>query len=252
MEKQLNLPQPPPARHTENALWQRIEQFELDEQGAEFPFSKKLAKEQGWDPDFTKLAIREYKRFVYLCCISPEGASPSEIVDEVWHLHLNYTVNYWDHFCGEILQRKLHHHPSNGGMEETKRHNHWLQQTLTLYRNTFHEEPPAIAWQSACASEASKRATKLPKFPFRSGAFILIVLLSCSLSSCGSDDIGAALPPILFVLIMGMLSKADKQKKDSRHELGSGDSSSGCGGSSCSGDGGGCGSGCGGCGGGGD
>ncbi|ULT23316.1 hypothetical protein KUH03_29530 [Sphingobacterium sp. E70] len=65
-----------------------------------------------------KKAIEEYKKFVYLCCILPDGASPSETVDKVWHMHLMYTQNYWEEFCPEILKRKLHHHPSKGGVTE--------------------------------------------------------------------------------------------------------------------------------------
>jgi len=35
-------------------------------------------------------------------------------------MHLMYTQNYWEEFCPEILKRKLHHHPSKGGLAEKK------------------------------------------------------------------------------------------------------------------------------------
>lgn len=37
----------------ENALWARIQSFSLDISKADFPFSKKLAKEENWTKDFT-------------------------------------------------------------------------------------------------------------------------------------------------------------------------------------------------------
>lgn len=64
-------------------LWKRIQHFSLDHPDADFPFSKKLAKEENWTSSFTAKAIEEYKKFVYLCCTLPNGASPSGIVDKV-------------------------------------------------------------------------------------------------------------------------------------------------------------------------
>jgi hypothetical protein len=87
--------------------WTRIKDFSLDNPNVDFPFSKKLAKEENWTENFTKRAIEEYKKFVYLCCILPKGASPSEIVDKVWHMHLIYTQNYWEEFCQIFCSRNF-------------------------------------------------------------------------------------------------------------------------------------------------
>ena len=45
-------------------LWQRISNYSPDAPGAQLPFSARLAKENGWTPEFTARAIEEYKRFV--------------------------------------------------------------------------------------------------------------------------------------------------------------------------------------------
>lgn len=127
-------------------LWQRISNYHPDQPDAAHPFSRKLAAEQHWIEAFTRRAIEEYKRFIYLCCISPTGASPPPIVDEVWHLHLTYTVDYWNHFCKEVLQRDIHHHPSRGGPHENEKHRSWYRDTLTLYQATFGHEPPLDIW----------------------------------------------------------------------------------------------------------
>jgi hypothetical protein len=131
------------------ALWARIQAFEIDDVKADFPFSKKLAKAQGWSDEFTQRAISEYRRFVYLCCTEPNGASPSDIVDEVWHLHLTYTQNYWEDFCEKVLLQPLHHHPSKGGTTEHAKHNDWYAETIDAYQQSFGSAPPTDIWQYA-------------------------------------------------------------------------------------------------------
>lgn len=131
---------------THETLWKKVQRFELDDGAASVKFSDKLARENNWSTEFTGRAINEYKRFIFLCCISPTGASPSPIVDEVWHLHLTYTQNYWKAFCQETLEKEIHHHPSKGGESEGERHREWYQKTLELYRDVFEESPPSDIW----------------------------------------------------------------------------------------------------------
>lgn len=236
-------------------LWQRIKDFSIDQPDALFPFSRKLAKEENWTPDFTKKAIEEYKKFVYLCCILPNGASPSETVDKVWHMHLIYTQNYWEEFCPRVLKRKLHHHPSNGGSSENIRHRNWFSETLKSYREVFQQEAPNDIWYG---KEKSRSGTTW----FKKLRIIPLFLALFMLSSCLGEVWGtltSALLPItgIFVFFRFLtLSRSDDgnihgKKKDDGNTGGSGDggcSSSGCsGGGSCSS---GCGGGCGGCGGG--
>lgn len=127
-------------------LWEKIRTFQLDDPTSAFPFSKKLAKENSWTTVFTNRAIEEYKKFIFLCCISPTGASPSTVVDEVWHMHLTYTDNYWNEFCKKILSKEIHHQPSKGGNTENEKHINWYDETLKLYEKQFHNKPPADIW----------------------------------------------------------------------------------------------------------
>ena len=131
---------------SQQELWGKIQNFNPDDQASTFPFSKKLAKENNWSPSFTSKAIEEYKKFIFLCCISPTGASPSPIVDTVWHLHLTYTDNYWNQFCKKVLNKEMHHHPSKGGEEENNKHSDWYDATLKLYESVFEKKPPADIW----------------------------------------------------------------------------------------------------------
>lgn len=132
-----------PAEH--QALWARIEAFQLDEPEAEFPFSSRLSEQQDWSPDFTALAIREYKRFLFLSMVATHMVSPSLVIDEVWHLHLQYTQSYVEDLCVFTLGRFLHHIPSRGGRAEKARFDGFYQQTLSSYRAYF-GEPPVEVW----------------------------------------------------------------------------------------------------------
>ncbi|MFT3825210.1 MAG: hypothetical protein QM731_14910 [Chitinophagaceae bacterium] len=127
-------------------LWSKIQSFDFDEPDSKIKFSDKLAAQQKWNSCFTEKAIAEYRRFLLLCCISPHGASPSKVVDEVWHLHLTYTKSYWTDLCKHVLEKELHHHPSRGGDDEDEKHRRWYRETLLLYQVVFDESPPVEIW----------------------------------------------------------------------------------------------------------
>ncbi len=103
-------------------VWQRLSQFEIDEPGAAYPFSARLAKENGWSRGYARRVIEEYKRYLLLCVAGNEPPCPSEQVDQAWHLHLTYTRSYWKGLCGEILGRPIHHEPTRGGRDEHYKH----------------------------------------------------------------------------------------------------------------------------------
>lgn len=132
--------------HRDIKLLERIEAFELDDPKAQFPFSSRLAGEQGWTHVFAVKAIREYRRFVGLAMVAGHPVSPSPAVDQVWHLHLVYTKSYWRDMCGECLGRELHHSPTLGGAEEGAKFQDWYGRTLDSYRRFFGTEPPEDVW----------------------------------------------------------------------------------------------------------
>src|SRR5689334_8138005 len=101
------------------ALWERIEAFELDDPDTSLMFSDRLARENGWDKAFALRAMFEYKRFMFMLCTTDHPLTPSDEVDQVWHLHLLYTWDYWKVFCPEVLGREIHHGPTKGGSDES-------------------------------------------------------------------------------------------------------------------------------------
>src|SRR5437868_4896557 len=105
------------AKHVE--LLRRLEQFQLDSPEASFPFSARLARENNWSPAHTQRVIAEYRRFAFLAVAAGHPVSPSEDVDQAWHLHLTYSENYWKIFCPKILEQAFHHQPTRGGQSES-------------------------------------------------------------------------------------------------------------------------------------
>lgn len=141
-------------------LWQRIKNFALDEADAALPFSRKLAREQAWSRVFTLRAMEEYRRFLFLAMEAGHPVSPSDAVDQVWHLHLTYTRSYWDYLCGGVLGRPLHHVPSQGRAGETEKFGDWYVRTLDSYRRFF-GEPPADLWPAVPAGGGRYRRVDL-------------------------------------------------------------------------------------------
>jgi hypothetical protein len=128
------------------ALRQRIEIFPLDEPGAVLPFTRRLAREQGWTHAFAGWVVRESRRFLYLAMAAGHPVTPSEEVDQEWHLHLVYTRRYWQTLCKEILGRVLHHEPTSGGQRESAKFVDWYSKTLESCQRLFGGPAPTDIW----------------------------------------------------------------------------------------------------------
>lgn len=133
-----------------NPLWVALSTYSIGPDDAALSFPAKLARENGWALAYAERAIGEYKRFVYLAMTADHVVTPSDPVDQVWHLHLTYTRDYWERFCGELLGRPLHHEPTAGGTAERHRHFEQYAATLLSYETAF-GPPPADIWPPARA-----------------------------------------------------------------------------------------------------
>jgi hypothetical protein len=127
-------------------LWQKINHFQLDQPDVALHFSDRLARENGWPLEYALRCIQEYKKFMFLICIAPHPLTPSDEVDQVWHLHLLYTQSYWKEFCGTVLGQEIHHGPTKGGSAEQDKFTDWYAKTKELYTATFGEAPPMDIW----------------------------------------------------------------------------------------------------------
>lgn len=127
-------------------FWEKIRKYQIGTAQAALSFTDRLARENRWTLEFTHRAVLEYKRFIYLICITHLPMTPSEVVDEVWHLHLLYTRDYWKVFCGEILNREIHHGPTEGGSQERQKYETLYLQTYQQYLAHFGSLPPEDIW----------------------------------------------------------------------------------------------------------
>lgn len=126
-------------------LWNDLQNFWIDDPQSVVPFSKRLAQERGWTKEFTDRAIQEYRRFLFLAVVGDHQVTPSDIVDQVWHMHLLYTRSYWDHLCTHVIKKRLHHEPANAPKDEALFKQQY-RKTLTTYARLIGHEPPADIW----------------------------------------------------------------------------------------------------------
>ena len=118
----------------------------VDDDSASLSFLGRVARENQWSRSFTDVVFVEYRRFVFLAMTVEHQVTPSEQVDQVWHLHLTYTRSYWNDLCGEVLETPLHHQPTVGGAAQRMHWNDTYSQTLASYRRVFGSEPPSEIW----------------------------------------------------------------------------------------------------------
>lgn len=134
---------------TDADLWARIEALVLDAPASEFTFTDRLARDNGWSRRFAEKVVGEYKRFLYLSQVSAGIVTPSDQVDQAWHLHLTYSRHYWQSLCGDVLGRPLHHGPTLGGQQENAKYRACYEQTVAAYAAEFGHVPPDDIWPAA-------------------------------------------------------------------------------------------------------
>lgn len=136
----------------QQALWEKILHFELNDPQSTFPFVQRLALENGW---------KLWPRF----CLPGHPWNTSDSCTSVV-LHLPpwrppmrwircgtctwfYTRSYWHDFCRDTLQREIHHGPTKGGKTEDAKYNDCYDTTLKLYAAHFGQAAPADLWPPA-------------------------------------------------------------------------------------------------------
>lgn len=134
---------------TSTDLWKRLEDHSVGPQDAPLSFAARLARENRWSEAQAARVILEYKRFCYLACTAGHEVTPSDAVDQAWHLHLTYSRDYWEVFCPQVLGAPLHHGPTAGGQVERTRYYDQYAATLNSYEVAFDEPPPPDIWPDA-------------------------------------------------------------------------------------------------------
>ena len=248
-------------------LWKRISDYDLDFEGGKFPFSRRLARDNGWSVAFAEQAIIEYKKFVYLCVVADCEMTPSDEVDQVWHLHLTYTRDYWGCFR-EVLGADLHHGPTKGGASERARYHSNYDATFHHYKKEFGYEAPVEQWPPATqrfGDAPNMRRVNMNNFKAKvsrkwkwfaggiAGLMAVIAVVNAqAVNGLEVDEKGLeSLWSVFALVLVGVfallirLSRNSTRNKNNDDRTGCGASGGGC----STGCGSGCGGGCGGCGG---
>ncbi len=180
-------------------------------------FARKLQQKTGWDELFCKGAIDEYKRFIYLTSISTSPLTPSNIVDEVWHLHLNFTRCYWDGLCASVLGYRLHHDPAipeaQSAMNDQYLHTHHM------YRKHFNEVPNPQFWPLKSRQKKPARSKTPTAFILLAPPLLAVTVMAADVEAGNSSGWGL----LLFLIAPGFLMlrpllRARRKKRRSKYE----------------------------------
>ena len=131
---------------THRELADRISRYRFNDGGESLTFERRLASENGWTPDYTRRVVDEYRKFMFLAVVAGHPVTPSDQVDQVWHLHLAYSRNYFDDWCSGVLGTTVHHGPSRGGRAEGRKYLDWYESTLRSYSEQFGHAAPTDIW----------------------------------------------------------------------------------------------------------
>lgn len=111
-------------------------------------FTTRLMRENNWSQEYADRVINEYVDFCYIATQVDHPVTPSDEVDQCWHLHLQYCHHYHDTWL-PLLGIKLYHGPTKGGHDEGVRYDTQYNQTLKSYRRIMERKPPKDIWPSA-------------------------------------------------------------------------------------------------------
>ena len=142
----------------DSVRWARIALHDFEPADVALTFTHRLARDHGWSLAWARGAINEYRRFCFLALCADCELTPSEEVDEVWHQHLTDSRDYWEVWCSRVLGRYLHHQPTQGSPQESRRFSEQYASTLAAYEAWF-GPPPATFWPGT-----SERFSGVPRF----------------------------------------------------------------------------------------
>ena len=123
-------------------LWAKIRDHRFPDLPDGTSFEDYQKKRTRMSAKGTMLALFEYRCFLYLSAISSDELVPSTTVAEIWKVHMNHTVEYWDYFCPEILGQELLYVPRKQRDLKKQRY----LKTLALYEAEFGDPAPRYIW----------------------------------------------------------------------------------------------------------
>lgn len=139
---------------------------------AENQIVSRVAKENLWTTEYTKGAMDEYKKYIFMSTF--KSVCPSQAVDVVWHTHLLYTQSYRN-MC-EQLGKVIDHKPSDIEEKVADGRNPY-QETKQFYRELFGVEPCPLFWSDYFYTIISVDLSKYWVIPANNIKFTVKVLI---------------------------------------------------------------------------
>src|SRR5438309_235996 len=91
-----------PPSFPDQPVWASLSHYVIGPSDTALSFAARLARENGWSASYAARVIDEYKCFCFLAVTGDQEVTPSDAVDQAWHLHLTYSRDYWERFCPPI------------------------------------------------------------------------------------------------------------------------------------------------------
>lgn len=140
-------------------------------------FTNILMSEQLIDINTANKWILEYRKFLVMAYLTDNMISPSEQVDQVWHLHMTYTQHYRA-TCKTLVEHDFKHSPSEGGQSEGQKFENIYGDTLSFYKSVFTIDAPVDVWES------TQQRFDMKNFSFRTvNLYRLAVLYSMKVAN---------------------------------------------------------------------
>lgn len=98
-----------------------------------------------------RIAVKEYRRFLYLAAVSDREVVPSPLIDHLWQLHITLSRTYFEDFCPRIIGRVIIRQPRRPGAANDLAY----AETLTLYAAEFGERSDRNVWPEPAAQRRS-------------------------------------------------------------------------------------------------
>lgn len=230
------------------ALLAALSHMQIEEPGTGRRFEEVLAERNDWPLPLAERVADEYCGFLYLAATAGFEVTPSEAVDQAWHLHLEWP-HYRQVLCGEILGRPLEHRPGPGSPDDELRYRRQYEETLALYERIFDKAPPRDIWPRPTAFDEEERAAAMRRTGRRKLAVAGTVTAAAVAAATQTPTlVDLFMAMIVAGMIFSLLVVPSLQPRSGRKHAGCGGA---CGVDSGDGDGGGgcgasCGGGCGG------
>jgi hypothetical protein len=110
--------------------------------------SRRVAKDHPeWAQERVDAAVVEYRKYLCMVKAGYSNLSPCLDVDEVWHAHILFTVDYMND-CNKVFGFFLHHVPfdEEAPEQEKEQQARGYRRTVVAYRKLFGELPPSQVW----------------------------------------------------------------------------------------------------------